>query len=207
MNAQPADDFNAIINNGYNTHPEPPTPAPAGPAPYGPNPQVKTGITPRGKAAIAVAATVIAGGSLLGWQHYATQDNANQLKAQELTLQQQQLELEKLRELNRQATEQDKEAAADNKAAQKQIDACVATNKDLVGKIMGVDYESVRSDCEAQYGTDNDRMQATASSDDGGGINSNFVLVGAGAAALILLVGMRRTGRRNDAPTSGHHCH
>jgi hypothetical protein len=177
------------------------------PHPYGTNPhqqpaQVKTGLTPRGKAGIAIACTVVAGGGLLGWQHYAAEASANQVKVRQLAIEQDKLELAKIKELNRQATEQEKAQAKQNTAAQKQIDACVDANKDLIGKRIGTTYQTVQSDCQAQYGTTStDGMQeaAAANTTSGGGVN-NFLLVGGGVLAIGLVIVVRRATRPSAPP-------
>ena len=173
------------------------------PNPYGiPAQPVKPGLTKRGKVGIAVAAAVIAGGGLIGYQHYAAVQSANEAKAQELQIQHEQIELEKLREINKAQTVTAKAQATQNAALQKQIDACVADNKGLVGKQLGATYRSVLEDCQAQYGSTNTGdMQAAASTQDtssgGGGIN-NGLLVGGGVLALAVVVFARKGTRSNQ---------
>ncbi|MDX3283942.1 hypothetical protein PV435_48010, partial [Streptomyces scabiei] len=95
--------------------------------PYGPSTAhpVKPGLTKRGKAALAIGATVLAGGGMLAWQDSSAETEANQIRAQELTLQQQQLELERLKELNKAASQNAKAQATEDATTQKLIDACV----------------------------------------------------------------------------------
>lgn len=198
MTHQP-DDFDQIVSHG-GFGPNPPA-AYIDSSPYGPAPTMKTGLTPRGRAGIAVITAVIAGGSLLGWQHYSAGQAANEARAQEYAIQQQQIELEKLKELNKAAAAAEKNEAAENSERNKLIDACVDSNKKMVGKMLGVTYQSVRDDCEAQYpAISTSSMQAASSATDttnsgGGGIN-NFVLVGGGVIATGLILLAKKSSNR-----------
>lgn len=172
--------------------------------PYGgPVQPVKTGLTRRGKAALAIGATVIASGGMLTWQHYSAQADANQVKAQELSLQQQQLELEKLKVISEANAKNAKVQATQDAARNKQIDACVDANKGLIGKQMGVNYQSVREDCQAQYGTnagtgaDMQEAASAADSNASGGISPSALIgIVAGGALLVGVAASR--GRRNN---------
>lgn len=174
--------------------------------PYGaPTAQpVKPGLTKRGKVAVAIGVTVLAGGGMLAWQDYSADANANQIKAQEIALQQQELEVEKLKELNKAATRNAKTKATEDAATQKLIDACIDTDKSLVGKQMGVTYSSVMEDCRSEYadtvsGSD---MQAAGSSQtapagDSGGINTGL-LIGGSVLGGALILGARKATRSNQ---------
>jgi hypothetical protein len=176
------------------------------PTPYGaPTHPVKPGLTARGKVGIAVVTAVIAGGGLIGWTHYSAQQDVAANKAQELALKQQELRLKELEILGKQATANAKTQTSLETARQKQIDACVAANKGLVGKQLGATYRSVVDDCKAQYETASDTgedMLAAASSTNtssgGGGVN-NFVLVGIGVLGLVAAGTARKVTRSNPA--------
>lgn len=174
------DEFHSIITGGGYTDPNPyGTPAP--------NPQVKTGLTPRGKAALGAGTCLIACGALFGWQQYAAQQANADVKAAELALQQQQIELEKLKEINRANAIAEKQNKAESSENKKHIDACIRSNEKLVGKVMGVTYQSVRDDCQAAYQTASDSpametASSTGSDDDGLGAG---VLVGVAALFLV----------------------
>lgn len=176
-------EFDQIITGAYTD-----------PTPYGTpaHTPVKTGLTPRGKAAIGVGTAVIACGTLFGWQQYTAQQANADVKAQELALKQQQIELEKLKEINKANAAQKKEEESRNSDQQKHVEACVKTNEKLVGKLMGVTYQSVRDDCQAKYpaaGTDGMQTAAnttsTGSGEDGGW-NVGVLL---GIAAIVALGG------------------
>ncbi|GGS96231.1 hypothetical protein [Streptomyces violaceus] len=183
------------------------------PTPYGPQTayqaqQVKTGLTPRGKAAIGVGAAVIACGSLFGWQHYAAQQDANEVRAQQFAIQQQQIQLEIQKEINKANAAAKKTETAENSERNKLVDACVDSNKKMVGKLLGVTYQSVRGDCEDQYpvstaSTTGGDMQAAAtatdatSSGDSGGINT-ALLIGGVVLAGGLFTAARKNTRSNE---------
>lgn len=205
------EDFNRIIDQEWivNPDPAPNTQQPATQAPthgpYGPvEPQVKTGLTPRGKAAIAIAATVIAGGSLLGWQHYSAETAANEARTAEIQLQRDQFELERQKELTKAATVSTKLQTSADKERQKKIDACVQSNKGLVGKQLGATYGSVLEDCQSQYpsttSTDDMVKAGSARAADSGDGASNMILIGGGAIATVLVFGVRRLTRPQPAP-------
>ena len=166
---------------------------------------VKPGLTKRGKVALAIGATVIAGGSMLAWQDYSADADATQIKAQELALQQQKLEVEKLKELNKAATRNAKAQATEDAATQKLIDACVDTDKGLVGKQMGVTYSSVVADCRSQYSTSSTTgsdiqtaASASEASDGGGGISPATLLgIGVGGALVVAIAANR--GKKTNA--------
>ncbi|WP_045562753.1 hypothetical protein [Streptomyces sp. FxanaA7] len=174
--------------------------------PYGaPTAQpVKPGLTKRGKVAVAVGVTVLAGGGMLAWQDYSADANANQIKAQELALQREQLEVEKLKEINKAATRNAKTQATEDSANQKLIDACIDTDKSLVGKQMGVTYSSIVADCRSEYadtvsGSDMQPAGSTQVASDGGdgGINTGL-LIGGGVLAGAFVLGARKATRSNQ---------
>lgn len=174
--------------------------------PYGhPVQPVKPGLTKRGKTALVIGATVIAGGSLLAWQNHSEKAAANEFRAQELALQQQQIELEKMKELNKANAAQQKTQETLDAERQKQIEACIKTDKDLVGKQIGVTYSTVLNDCQARFGATNDTsvtsMQEAASTSDtqgGGGISPTALLAIAAGGALVVGVVANR-GRKTNA--------
>ncbi|WP_371099933.1 hypothetical protein [Streptomyces sp. PU_AKi4] len=183
-------EFDQVITGGYTD-----------PHPYGtPTPAVKTGLTPRGKAALGVGTAVIACGTLFGWQQYTAQQANADVKAQEIALKQQQIELEKLKEMNKANTAAKKSEAAENSERNKLVDDCVDSNKKMVGKLMGVTYQSVRSDCETQYpavtSTDMQTAATTTDSPSDGG-PSTGLLIGVGAIAL----GVTAVALKSKKPT------
>lgn len=195
-------EFDRIVDQEFPTNAGPEY---SDPTPYGIHPAtVKTGLTPRGKAVIAVTAAVIAGVSIIGYNHYAAEQATADQKAQELAFKQQELRLKELQILGEQAAANKKTQTAQDTARQKQIDACVSADKNLIGKQMGVSYSSVLKDCTNQFPASADvSMQSAANATDttsgssGGGVNP-FILVGGTAAAGFAVVGLRK-GRRNTA--------
>lgn len=176
-------EFDQVINGGFTD-----------PTPYGTpaHPPVKTGLTPRGKAALGVGTAVIACGALFGWQHYSAQQSANEVRAQEFALLQQQIELEKLKEINKATAIEKKQQEAQGGEQKKHVDACVKANEKLVGKLMGVTYQSVRDDCQDKYtavGTGDMQAAANTSSTGAGGEDGSNVGLLLGGAALVLLTG------------------
>lgn len=181
------------------------------PNPYGPPAHVnyaqpvKTGLTPRGKAVMVAFAAPLLLGGFLGWQHYESTQAAAQVKAQQFAIQQQQIELEKLKELNKANAAAQKSETAENNQRNKLVEACVDSNKKMVGKLLGVTYQSVRGDCETQYpiSTSTGDMQAaataqdTSSSDDGG--VSPGLLLGAGVLGLGIVVFAKKSTKSNPA--------
>lgn len=171
--------------------------------PYGqPVQPVKPGLTKRGKTALAIGAAVLAGGGILAWQDYSAEASANEVKAQELALRQQELRIQELKEINKATAAQKKNQATEDAARQKFVDACIKTDKGLVGKQMGVTYSSVVADCQAQFqggqdaGTDGSDMAVAGSVNDtgsgGGGINTaGFLAIAAGGGLLVVLVANR----------------
>lgn len=168
----------------------------------------KPGLTKRGKAALAIGATVIAGGALIAYQSYSAQQAAQENKAQEIALQQQRLELERMKETNRINAADKKTQSSAIKARQASVDACVKSQKDQVGKVLGVTYHSILEDCQTQYpdtatGTDLESAAATnssnsASSDSsGGGVNTGLLLGGGVLAAFVLAAAKK--GTRSNA--------
>lgn len=176
--------------------------------PYGgPTHPHKPGLTKRGKAAIAIGATVIAGGSLIGYQAYSAQSAAHEAKTQEIALQQQRLELEELKEKNRLNESNKKTQNSAEKSRQASVDSCVKSQKDQIGKVLGVTYRQIVDDCQAQYlaTTDTSDMQSTANAQDatttataGGDINLNGGLV-IGGVVLIGFLTVALKGKRNNA--------
>ncbi|WP_448333470.1 hypothetical protein [Streptomyces sp. DSM 41534] len=200
------DDFDGIIESNYgnsmnsrNEHTET--------GPYGsPVHHHKPGLTKRGKAALGIGAAVIAGGGLIGYQAYSASTAESEAKAQEIALKQEQLKLDQMKELNRANESGRKTEKTVNSARQKQIDACVKNNKDLVGESLRSSYRDIVDACQAQY-TDttgsSDDMQAAASADNasnggGGGVN-NFVLLGGGVIAVGLVALTKKSKRSNPA--------
>jgi hypothetical protein len=208
MTMNQPDEFDRIVREfGPNSRPEFTDPAPYGPPAHTYYPQpVKTGLTSRGKAAIGVGTAVIACGTLFGWQHYDTQADTAQVRAQELAIKQQQIELEKLKEINKANAAAKTSEAAENSERNKLVEACVDSNKKMVGKLLGVTYQSVRGDCENQYPTTTSStgMQAAASATDtttdggDGGVNP-FLLIGAGAFGLGIVVFAKKGTKSNPA--------
>jgi hypothetical protein len=208
MTMNEPNEFDRIVQGIQST----PGPEFTDPRPYGPPVHtayaqpVKSGLTSRGKAAIGVGTAVIACGTIFGWQHYAAQETAAQAKAQELALKQQELRIQEIREINKANAAEKKSEKAENSERKKLVEACVDSNKKMVGKLLGVTYQSVRGDCEDQYptvtnGTD---MQAAATVTDtttgstGGGFNP-FLLVGAGAFGLGVVAFARKSTKSNAA--------
>lgn len=200
----PDPEFDGIIESAYygkpmNSHQEH-----LDTSPYGaPVHHHKPGLTKRGKAALGIGAAVIAGGGLIGYQAYSASTAESEAKAQEIALKQDQLKLQQMKELNRAKESGQEVEKTVNNARQKQIDACVKDNKDLVGKTVGSSYRDIVDACQAQYapGTSGDDMQAAGSADDasnggGGGVN-NFVLLGGGAIA-VGLVALTKKGKRSN---------
>jgi uncharacterized protein HemX len=208
MTMNQPDEFERIVRRiDPNSRPEFTDPAPYGPSAHTTYTQpAKTGLTTRGKAAIGVGIAVIAGGSLLGWQNYDTQAETAQLRAQELAIKQQQIELEKLKEINKANAAARKSEKAENGERNKLVAACVDSNKKMVGKLLGVTYQSVRGDCEDQYPTTTSStdMQAAATATDtttggsDGGVNP-FLLVGAGALGLGIVAFAKKGTKSNPA--------
>lgn len=173
--------------------------------PYGsPVHHHKTGLTKRGKVALGIGAAVIAGGGMLTWQHYNTQAQASEIRAQELQYKSNLLALEMQKELNKANTADQKAQETQTASQQKQIDACMDADKGLIGKQLGVTYQSVTEDCRAKYGASNkDRsaMQEAASTtvtDSSSGISPGALLgIGTGGALLIAVTANR--GKKNHA--------
>ncbi|MFJ1993094.1 hypothetical protein [Streptomyces asiaticus] len=200
----PDPEFDDIIESGYygksmnNPHQHTET------SPYGgPVQHHKPGLTKRGKAALGIGAAVIAGGGLIGYQAYSASTAESEAKAQEIALKQQQLKLEQMKELNRAKESGQKTEKTVSNTRQKQIDACVKDNKDLVGKSIGSSYRDIVDACQAQYAdttASGDDMEAAGSADDasngGDGVN-NFVLLGGGAIA-VGLVALTKKGKRGN---------
>lgn len=177
-------EFDQIITGGYTD-----------PHPYGnpAHPPVKTGLTPRGKAALGVGTAVIACGTLFGWQQYTAQQANADVKAKEIALKQQQIELEKMKEINKANAAQQEKQESENSGQEKHVEACVEANQKMVGKLMGVTYQSVRDDCQAKYPTTTAAgMQAaanTTSTNAGGDEDGLSVGLLLGVGAVVLLVG------------------
>ncbi|MGW2724820.1 hypothetical protein [Streptomyces sp. NPDC001492] len=195
--------FDGIVNHSFQANPQANAPQASytDPHPYGPPAHgrpVKTGLTPRGKAGIAVITAVLAGGGLLGYQHYAATQAANEVKAKELAIQQAQIDLQRQKALDKASKEAAKTVSVQETARQKQIDACVQDNKQLVGKQLGQTLAGVISDCQNQYpatstATGND-LQETASSQptsSGGGAGEGL-LIGAGVLVIGTILFVRK---------------
>ncbi|MFK0288347.1 hypothetical protein ACIQVL_48925 [Streptomyces sp. NPDC090499] len=195
MSQQHNDGFDEVINGGFQQ-----TAYTVDPNPYGipaNSIPVKPGLTPRGKIALAVGAAAIATSGLVGYQVYSADQAASQAKAAEISYKQDQLELEKLKVLN----ETNKAQNSTDQARQKQIDACVKDNKDLVGKSMNSTYRDIVEACQAQYtsaGASPDLQTAASSTSSGGGIN-NGLLIGGSVLAIGFVVAVRKGTRGNAA--------
>ncbi|MEU5322989.1 hypothetical protein AB0G67_40495 [Streptomyces sp. NPDC021056] len=169
--------------------------------PYGPSAAqpVKTGLTKRGKIGVSVVAAVIAGGGILLWQDHQDDVKATEIQAQEIQYRRELLALEMQKELNKAKAANEKAEKTHDAAAQKQIDACVDADKGLIGKQLGVTYESVTEDCQERYGTSADTgadmEEAAASSDSGGGISPS-VLLGIAVGGAVLVGAAANRGRR-----------
>lgn len=202
------DEFDRIVQGiDPNSRPEYTDPTPYGPSAYTQYAQrVKTGLTPRGKAVMVAFAAPLLVGGLLGWQHYESTQAAAEVKSQQFALQQQQIELEKLKELNKANAAAKKSESAENSERKQLVDACVDSNKKMVGKLLGVTYQSVRGDCESQYpiSTTTGDMQAAATAADtttgssDGGLNQGL-LIGAGVLGLGLAVAVKRSTKSSPA--------
>lgn len=203
------DEFDRMMRREYpvNSQPEYTDPAPYGPETAYRMQPVRTGITARGKAAIGVGTAVIACGALFSWQHYSAQETAAQTKAQELALKQQELRIQELREINKANAAAKKTETAENSERKQLVEACVDSNKKMVGKLLGVTYQSVRGDCESQYpiSTTTGDMQAAATAADttttgssDGGLNQGL-LIGAGVLGLGLAVAVKRSTKSSPA--------
>lgn len=175
--------------------------------PYGhPVQPVKPGLTKRGKTALVIGATVIAGGGLITWQNHSQQVAANEVRAQELAIQKQQIKLETIKELNKANAVQQKTQETLDAKRQKQVDACVKTDKDRVGKQLGVTYSSVLNDCRAQFGstadtTGTDMTEAASSSaaGDDSAISPAMLLAIAVGGSLVIGVAANRGRKANAA--------
>jgi hypothetical protein len=156
---------------------------------------VKPGLTPRGKAGIAISAAVLASAGLFTWQHFSAVNAANEAKAQQIQLEKERLEIEKLKALSEAA----KTNSSGTTVRQKQIDACVTSNKDLVGKGFNSQLQDIVDACQAQYtspsATGSD-LQATASVKEagsgGGSVNSGLLICGAVLVGGVFLVARKR---------------
>lgn len=198
------DDFDNVIK-GYDQTPytQPATP---GPGPYGipanSIPQ-KPGLTKRGKTALAIGTVVLVGGGLIFWQHSNAVESANQAKAQQYALENKKLDLQMLQAMNQANSAASKQQNTAEEQRQKQISACVNTDKSLVGKQMGVTYSSVLKDCQDRFpvSRDGSDMQNTASSSSsggsGGGVNSGLLIGGAVLGGGVLLVARKRPSGSN----------
>lgn len=197
------DDFDDIIESGYNTESPYGAGIPANSIP------VKPGLTRRGKIAVTVATVAVAGTGFFWYQDHSAQVAKDAKETAALQIQMQKLELEKLKEINKATTAQKKEQAAEDAARDKFVTACVDADKGLVGKQMGVTYRSVVADCQAQYqgGLDGADMAAAASANDtssdgargAGGINSAGLLALTAGAGVLVVLAANRTKRANAA--------
>lgn len=186
-----ADEFDDIVNTQ--------TWGPYGAPAHNNSGQSKPGMTKRGKIAVTVIAAVLAGGGILLWQDNAQDAKASEIQAQEIQYKRELLALEIQKELNKAKAANEKAAKTHDAAAQKQIDACVDADKGLIGKQLGVTYESVTEDCQERYGTSSDAgadMQEAASTSDSGGGISPSVLVGIAVGGAVLIGAAANRGRR-----------
>lgn len=200
-------DFDNAIKGFTQTPYQPATPSPShDQGPYGipaHSIPVKPGLTKRGKTAIAIGTAVLATSGLVFWQHNNAVTAASEAKTQELQLEKARIDLETLKEMNRQNAASSKVKNTAEAERQKQITACVNTDKGLVGKQMGVKYSTVLKDCQAQFPdtTDGSDMQTAASAkdtgSDGSGVNTGLVLGGG-----VLICGVAWAARRRT--TTAH---
>lgn len=204
--------FDAAIS-GFNA-PAYQMPATGPASPYGTNPHIpahptspaKPGLTKRGRTALVIGSLVLAGGGLITWQHHADAAAANALKAKQLQIQQDQINLEKEKAAAKANQTAAQAQAKANTARQKNIDACVADNKGLVGKQLGQTLAGVISDCQAQYPdtTTNTALQETASASNssGSGAGEGLLIGGGVLIGGIVLAVMR--GSRPQPQTAAH---
>ncbi|MEW2393051.1 hypothetical protein AB0933_32290 [Streptomyces venezuelae] len=195
------DEFHQIVSGFSGPHqPEcPPT------GPYGaPETPTRPGLTRRGKAALAVTAAVLGSSTLIGYQIHSSNAAEAEAKAQEIQLKADALELEKLRELNRAREVNRKTSTSSEQARQADIDACVKSNADEIGKGFGSTRRDLVDACQAQYstGSEGEDMAAAGSSKSASGGGSSIdintsLLLGAGGAALVVFLVSR--GRRHTA--------
>jgi hypothetical protein len=167
--------------------------------PYGHNPQakpVKTGLTPRGKVALAISAAAIATGGIVGYQVYSADQAQSEVKAQEIAYKKDLLELEKLKVQSQVNKTQDSATST----RQKQVDACVANGKDLVGKSLNSSYRDIVEACQAQYtgsGSEAGMQTAASSHATSGSVNQGvFIVGGVFVVGLVVLV---RKGTKSHA--------
>lgn len=194
------DRYDAEFNEMTSGYRPEPAAGPYGDTPARPH---KPGLTKRGKIGIAVAAAAVVGGSLIGYQVHSSNEAAAEAKAQEIQLQADRLELAKLREMNRASEVNRKTQTTAEQARQNDIDACVKSNVDKVGKGMGSPTRrDVVDDCQAQYvgtteGEDMDAAGTATDTGSGGGLGvSSGMLIGVGALGLVAVAATR--GRRRD---------
>jgi hypothetical protein len=172
------------------------------PTPYGLSPHaakpVKTGLTPRGKVALAISAAAIATGGLVGYQMYSADQAQSEAKAQEIAYKKDLLELEKLKV----QSQVNKSQTSTDSVRQKQVDACVANSKDLVGKSLSSSYRDIVDACQAQYntGTSGDDMQTAASATDTSktGTTTGFLIAG-GVLVAGVAIAVRKGTRNHPA--------
>lgn len=179
--------------------------------PYGPaipaqSIPVKPGLTRRGKTALAIGTVVLATGGFISWQHYQAVSSANQARAEEIQYKKDLLALETLKEMNKNSTATQETQNKADAARQKQVNACVTDNKNLVEKQVGTTLESIIEACQTQYQatTSSADMQAAANSTDtgsssGGGVNDGLLIGGAVLVGGFLLVARRGRTAGNAA--------
>jgi hypothetical protein len=158
---------------------------------------VKSGLTPRGKVALAFGAAAIATSGLVGYQMYSADQAQSEAKAQEIAYKKDLLELEKLKIQG----QVNKTRASTDSVRQKQVDACVAGSKDLVGKSLNSSYRDIVEACQAQYTTGStsaDLQPAGSAHNSGGGVNRGFLIAG-GVLAVGLVVAVKKGTRSNAA--------
>ena len=150
---------------------------------------------------MAIGVTVLATGGLVFWQHTNAVEAASQAKQQEIQLENKKLDLEMLKEMNQASAATSKAHNSQEQERQKQIAACIDTDKGLVGKQMGVNYSSLLRDCQAQYPAtaDGSDMQTTASSSStgGGGVNGALVIGGVVLVSGVAVAAFRRSPASN----------
>ncbi|MET8585761.1 hypothetical protein ABZX39_33560 [Streptomyces collinus] len=196
-------DFDNVLK-GYGATPYQPTePATThGQGPYGipvNSIPVKPGLTTRGKAAMAIGTAVLATGGLIFWQNSQASEAAAQAQQQAYQLEKAKLDLAMLKEVNKAKAANSKAKDTAETQREKQIADCVATDKGLVGKQLGVRYSSVLADCQAQFPTTGDAsdMQTAASARDTGSdgtkVNTGLALGGGVLVCGVLWAARRRT--------------
>lgn len=175
-------------------------------SPYGPPAHpTKPGLTKRGKVVIAAGSAIIASTGLIGYQIYSANVAESEAKQQEIALQAKALDLQKIKELNRQAETDRQAVVSQEHARQASVDKCVKVNAHLAGNTLGSpSRRDVIDDCQAQYptSTNTDDVQTAAAANDasttGGGVNKGL-LIGGAALGLFVVVAAKKGTRSNQS--------